>query len=143
MSQAQLLALAGGAGLAGGFNTPLLGVVFVVEEFLGSFSPQLIWPALLVGAAAAAVSSLGGQPEFALGVMGAQPPELQQLLWAVPIGLVGGLLGGVSPGCCWPSAAAAGNGPGASPCGWGWRWAVCWRCFCCSVVGPAAAMVNC
>jgi len=95
LSQAQLLALAGGAGLAGGFNTPLLGVVFVVEEFLGSFSPQLIWPALLVGAAAAAVSSLGGQPEFALGVMGAQPPELQQLLWAVPIGLVGGLLGGV------------------------------------------------
>jgi len=95
LSQAQLLALAGGAGLAGGFNTPLLGVVFVVEEFLGSFSPLLIWPALLVSAAAAAISSLGGQPEFALGVMGAQPPELQQLLWAVPLGVAGGLLGGV------------------------------------------------
>jgi H+/Cl- antiporter ClcA len=94
LSQAHLLALAGGAGLAGGFNTPLLGVVFVVEEFLGSFAPQLIWPALLISAAAAAISSLGGQPEFALGVLGAQPLELMQLLWAVPLGVVGGLLGG-------------------------------------------------
>ena len=95
LSQAQLLALAGGAGLAGGFNTPLLGVVFVVEELLGSFSSLLIWPALLVSAAAAAISSLAGQPEFALGVIGAQPPELQQLLWAVPLGVAGGLLGAV------------------------------------------------
>ena len=94
LSQAHLLALAGGAGLAGGFNTPLLGVVFVVEEFLGSFAPQLIWPALLISAAAAAISSLGGQPEFALGVLGGQPLELMQLLWAVPLGVVGGLLGG-------------------------------------------------
>ena len=94
LSQGHLLALAGGAGLAGGFNTPLLGVVFVVEEFLGTFSSSLIWPALLISAAAAAISSLGGQPEFALGVMGAQPVELQQLLWAVPLGVAGGLLGG-------------------------------------------------
>ena len=47
-----------GAGLAGGFNTPLLGVVFVVEEFLGTFSSSLIWPALLISAAAAANSSV-------------------------------------------------------------------------------------
>jgi H+/Cl- antiporter ClcA len=95
LSHGDLLALAGGAGLAGGFNTPLLGVVFVVEELVSSFSASLIWPALLVSAAAAALSSLGGQPEFALGMLGAQPLELQQLLWAVPIGTAGGLLGGV------------------------------------------------
>jgi len=34
------MAVAGGAGLAGGFNTPLMGVVFVAEEFLGTFSMQ-------------------------------------------------------------------------------------------------------
>ena len=35
-NHADLLAVAGGAGLAGGFNTPLLGVVFVAEEFMGT-----------------------------------------------------------------------------------------------------------
>ena len=93
LSYANLLAVAGGAGLAGGFDTPMLGVVFVVEEFISSFSSLLIWPAMLVGAAAAAFSNLAGQPEFALGTLAVEPLELVQVFWAVPIGLGGGLLG--------------------------------------------------
>ncbi|MBV2351847.1 chloride channel protein [Synechococcus sp. HK05] len=90
---ADLLAVAGGAGLAGGFNTPLLGVVFVAEEFMGTFSTALIWPALVVGALAAAFSSLVGQPEFALGMVGVATGELHQLLWAIPLGVLAGGLG--------------------------------------------------
>jgi len=93
LNHADLLAVAGGAGLAGGFNTPLLGVVFVAEEFMGTFSVGLIWPALVIGAIAAAFSSMVGQPEFALGMVGVAPPELSQLTWALPIGALAGGLG--------------------------------------------------
>jgi H+/Cl- antiporter ClcA len=93
LSHADLLAVAGGAGLAGGFNTPLLGVVFVAEEFMGTFSMALIWPALVVGALAAAFSSMVGQPEFALGMVSIAPEELLQLGWALPIGVLAGGLG--------------------------------------------------
>jgi H+/Cl- antiporter ClcA len=40
-SRGHLLAGAAGAGLAGGFNTPLMGMVFVVEELTGSFQQRL------------------------------------------------------------------------------------------------------
>jgi H+/Cl- antiporter ClcA len=89
------LAVAAGAGLAGGFNTPLVGVVFVLEEFGGRFTAGLLWPALVACAVAAAFSGLTGQPLFALGRLSAAVPELAQLLWAVPIGALGGLLGAV------------------------------------------------
>lgn len=95
LSHADLVAVAAGAGLAGGFDTPLLGVVFVVEEFISSFSSVLIWPALVIGGMAAAFSNLAGQPEFALGTLGVEPLELMQVVWAVPIGVLGGLLGGL------------------------------------------------
>lgn len=88
-----LLALGAGAGLAGGFNTPLMAVVFVMEEFVGRFQGSLLWPALVACAVAAAFSNLTGQPMFALGRLSADSAELVQLLWAVPIGVLGGLLG--------------------------------------------------
>ena len=93
LGQAELLAVAGGAGLAGGFDTPLLGVVFVVEEFISAFSSTLIWPALVVSGMAASFSNLAGQPMFALGTVGVEPMELLQVLWALPVGLLGGLVG--------------------------------------------------
>ncbi|MFM7265283.1 MAG: chloride channel protein, partial [Cyanobium sp.] len=79
-----LLALGAGAGLAGGFNTPLMAVVFVIEEFVGRFQAALVWPALVACAVAAAFSNLTGQPMFALGRLNADTAELEQLLWAVP-----------------------------------------------------------
>jgi H+/Cl- antiporter ClcA len=90
-----LLAASAGAALAGAFNTPLMGVVFVAEELTRSFQAALIWPALLMAGAAALVSSLGGQPLFALGIHAEPVAEWQQVAWAVPIGLGAGLLGGL------------------------------------------------
>lgn len=93
-SRGHLLAGAAGAGLAGGFNTPLMGMVFVVEELTGSFQQRLVWPALVLTSTAALVSGLGGQPMFALGINPTPVAEVAQLLWAIPIGVGGGALGG-------------------------------------------------
>jgi H+/Cl- antiporter ClcA len=89
-----LLAMGAAAGLAGGFNSPLMGVLFMVEELTGSFRTSLIWPGLVVCSAAALVSSLVGMPLFLLGMLPTLIPEWQQLLWALPVGVGGGLLGG-------------------------------------------------
>ena len=91
----EVLAVAAGAGLAGGFNTPLMGLVFIVEELMTRFQASLIWPALLVCGAAAGMSQIGGQPMFALGLITNQTGEIAQYVWAVPIGILGGLLGGL------------------------------------------------
>lgn len=92
---ADLLAIAGGAGLAAGFNTPLVGVVFMAEELTGRFTAPLLWPAMVVASLAALFSNLGGQPEFALGLLRFAPAEPVQALWALPFGLGAGLLGGL------------------------------------------------
>ena len=94
VSRGHLLAATAGAGLAGGFNTPLMGVIFVLEELTGTFQQRLVWPALVLASAAALVSNLGGQPMFALGINLSPVVELNQMLWAIPIGLGGGFLGG-------------------------------------------------
>jgi H+/Cl- antiporter ClcA len=94
VSRGHLLAATAGAGLAGGFNTPLMGVIFVLEELTGTFQQRLVWPALVLASAAALVSNLGGQPMFALGINPSPVVELNQMLWAIPIGLGGGFLGG-------------------------------------------------
>lgn len=93
LTPAQLLAIGCGAGLAGGFDTPLMGLVFVAEELTSSFSTTLVWPTLLVCGMAAWISDLGSQPMFALGRLNTLSPETEQVLWAVPVGLVVGLLG--------------------------------------------------
>ena len=91
----ELLAAAGGAGLAAGFNTPLVGVVFMAEELTARFDAALIWPALVICEVAALVSNLGGQPEFALGLLRASPGEPLQALLAVPVAIAAGLLGAI------------------------------------------------
>lgn len=93
MAASDRLAVAAAAGLAAGFNTPLVAVLFLIEELCGRFSPALVWPGLVVAALAALVSGLGGQPEFALGVLSAMPSEPLQLLWAVPCCLLAGAMG--------------------------------------------------
>ncbi|MCX5966798.1 MAG: chloride channel protein [Cyanobacteria bacterium] len=90
-----LIALAGGAGLAAGFNTPIVGMVFVAEELTSSFGARLIWPTLLACVTAAGISNLGGQPEFALGLLHTVAAEPWQLFWAIPLGISAGLLGAV------------------------------------------------
>ena len=95
LGPSSLLAVAAAAGLAGGFNSPLMGVLFLVEELTGSVRTSLIWPALVVCSAAALVSNLAGIPLFPLGMVPTLVPEWQQLIWAVPIGVGGGLIGGM------------------------------------------------
>lgn len=90
-----LLAVGGGAGLAAGFNTPLMATVFVAEELTGRFQMTLIWPALVCGGVAAGISSLAGQPMFALGLLSQSSPEISQLAMAMAIGVAAGLLGAI------------------------------------------------
>lgn len=87
------LAMAAAAGLAGGFNTPFMAVIFLAEELTNRFSVGLIWPGLLVCVVAAFVSNLGGQGLFALGVLKDMPCEPLQLLLAIPLGVGAGLVG--------------------------------------------------
>ena len=95
LSHEDLIAIGAGAGLAGGFNTPLMGVVFVAEELTNRFLPRLIWPGLVVCAVAAEISNLGGQPLFALGEVQNNMLETSQLIWGVGLGVLAGLAGGL------------------------------------------------
>ncbi|MBM5800631.1 MAG: chloride channel protein [Cyanobacteria bacterium K_DeepCast_35m_m2_023] len=95
LSAHDMMAMAAGAGLAGGFNTPLMGVVFVAEELTGHFAPQLIWPGLVVCVMAAEVSNLGGQPQFGLGMVQANLLESSQVVWGTLLGVICGLAGGL------------------------------------------------
>ena len=95
LSSSELMTVAAGAGLAGGFNTPLLGVIFVAEELTGNFGANLVWPGLVIGALAAEVSSLGGQAQFGLGMIRDYVFELSQLGWGLVLGVTAGLLGGL------------------------------------------------
>lgn len=105
LSERQMVAIGGGAGLAGGFNTPLVGAVFMLEELTTDYAITMIWPALVIGVAAAGFSNLGGQPLFGLGIINVMSPELEQLLMAVPIGIAGGLVGGLfSKSLVWATA---------------------------------------
>lgn len=95
LSSTNLVAIGAGAGLAGGFNSPLMGAMFVMEELLGRYQASLLWPTALVCAAAALVSNLAGMPLFTLGLLTTQEPEWQQLGWGLIVGSIAGLLGGL------------------------------------------------
>lgn len=102
LSERQMVAIGGGAGLAGGFNTPLLGAVFMLEELTADYAIVTIWPALVISVAAAGFSNIGGEPMFGLGVLNIAAPESEQLLMAIPIGIVCGLIGGAfNKGLVW------------------------------------------
>jgi H+/Cl- antiporter ClcA len=95
LADGHVMAIGAGAGLAGGFNSPLMGLLFVMEELTGRYQLELLWPGAVVCVSAALISNLGGVGLFTLGMIRALEPELQQLLWALPLGVGGGLLGGV------------------------------------------------
>jgi len=119
LSTRSLMAIGAGAGLAGGFNSPLMGTVFVMEELTGRFQTAVLWPAAVVCTAAALVSNLDGIPIFTLGLLQTLQPEWQQVLWALPLGLAGGLLGGVFSRILWQATALLRHRVRRRPLAWG------------------------
>lgn len=89
-----LISAGAGAGLAAAFNAPLAGVIFVLEELQGNFTPVVFVAAFLASVSADVVGRLiaGDTPVFHLPVMAA--PGLATLAPALVLGLVAGL-GGV------------------------------------------------
>lgn len=89
----QLIAAGAAAGLAAGFNAPIAGVLFVVEEFLQDFSGLTLGTAILASFVGAVVSRLLGGQGLSLN------PALTNLavnfsLQDVPFFLILGLLAG-------------------------------------------------
>jgi CIC family chloride channel protein len=89
-----LIAAGAGAGLAAAFNAPLAGVMFVLEELAGNFTPVILVSAFLASVTADMVSRVltGELPVFALQNMPA--PDLHAVPAALVLGLACGL-GGV------------------------------------------------
>jgi CIC family chloride channel protein len=89
----QLIAAGAAAGLAAGFNAPIAGVLFVVEEFLQDFSGLTLGTAILASFVGAVVSRLLGGQGLSLN------PDLTDFavnfsLQDVPFFLILGLLAG-------------------------------------------------
>ena len=89
-----LIAAGAGAGLSAAFNAPLAGVMFVLEELHGSFTPIIFVAAFLASVTADVVGRVltGEMPVFALKALAA--PGLEALPVALFLGAVCGL-GGV------------------------------------------------
>ncbi len=88
-----LISAGAGAGLAAAFNAPLSGLVFVLEELHGNFTPVMFVAAFLASVAGDVVSRLlmGELPVFHLAGMTA--PGVAALPWAAVLGVLGGGLG--------------------------------------------------
>jgi CIC family chloride channel protein len=92
----QLIAAGAAAGLAAGFNAPIAGVLFVVEELLQDFSDLTLGSAILASFIGAVVSRLLGGQGLTL-TLAAKPISLSiyDLPFLVLLGVVAGLLGAV------------------------------------------------
>lgn len=90
----QLIAAGAAAGLAAGFNAPIAGVLFVVEEFLQDFSGLTLGTAILASFVGAVVSRLLGGQGLSLN-WEQMPPIASFHLVDVPFFLVLGLLAGL------------------------------------------------
>ncbi len=88
-----LISAGAGAGLAAAFNAPLSGLVFVLEELHGNFTPVMFVAAFLASVAGDVVSrlALGELPVFHLTGMSA--PGVVTLPWAALLGAAAGVFG--------------------------------------------------
>jgi CIC family chloride channel protein len=88
-----LISAGAGAGLAAAFNAPLSGLVFVLEELHGSFTPVMFVAAFLASVSGDVVSRLmmGELPVFHLA--GIASPGVGTIPWAAVLGVAAGGLG--------------------------------------------------
>ncbi|HCF29193.1 MAG TPA: chloride channel protein [Cyanobacteria bacterium UBA11049] len=92
----QIIAAGAGAGLAAAFNTPITGVLFVVEELLQDLSGLTLGTAILASFTGAVVSRiLGGRSLDLSLVLTAHSTtfSLQELPFFLLLGILAGLLG--------------------------------------------------
>ena len=121
-----LLAAAGGAGLAAGFNTPLVAILFSAEDLLKRFNLPLVWSSLPVALLASLVAAYGGQPTFAYGELPMLVEGPMQMLLALPVGVACGLIGALFSICCSPSPARWRPWRFVTHCPWACFWAWGW-----------------
>jgi CIC family chloride channel protein len=90
----QLIAAGAAAGLAAGFNAPMAGVLFVVEELLQDFSGLTLGTAILASFVGAVVSRLLGGQGLNLGVgLLRTGLSVQDLPFLALLGILAGILG--------------------------------------------------
>jgi CIC family chloride channel protein len=89
------------AGIAAIFNTPITGVVFAMEEVMGTASRELLGGTIVAAVAAAVVERLmlGGKP--ILPVSPASWSDLRELIGFAAAGVVAGIAGGVAIVAIW------------------------------------------
>jgi CIC family chloride channel protein len=93
----QLIAAGAAAGLAAGFNAPIAGVLFVVEELLQDFSNLTLGTAILASFVGAVVSRLLGGQGLNLSTFSTLQTGLsvQDLPFLVLLGVLAGVFGGL------------------------------------------------
>ncbi len=88
-----LISAGAGAGLAAAFNAPLAGLIFVLEELHGNFTPVMFVAAFLASVSADVVSRLMVSESPVFHIAGLASPGVAALPWAAILGVAMGGLG--------------------------------------------------
>lgn len=94
-----LVSAGAGAGLAAAFNAPLSGLIFVLEELHGNFTPVMFVAAFLASVSADVVSRLMISEAPVFHIAGLVAPGVASLPWAALLGVAMGGLGVVFNRC--------------------------------------------
>ncbi|MGL6136394.1 MAG: ClC family H(+)/Cl(-) exchange transporter, partial [Planktothrix sp.] len=90
----QLIAAGAAAGLAAGFNAPIAGVLFVIEELLQDFSNFTLGSAIIAAFIGAVVSRLLGGDSLNLGNLDPINSQISFTIKEIPFYIILGLLAG-------------------------------------------------
>lgn len=89
-----LMSAGAGAGLATAFNTPVTGVVFVIEEFLHTISPQYLVPCMLAAIIASSISKhLDQGKTYFTAIVKPEILGFEQIGCYIILGILAGIIG--------------------------------------------------